>query len=363
MFDAKIILTGGGTIGSISPLLELVRALKKKNQKTKFLFLCPRGGFFEKEIIKSNQIPFTPIFGGKLRRYFAFKNFFDPFFVFLGFIQSFFILSKFKPDIILSAGSFVSVPVVWAGRFLKIPSLIHQQDAASGLANKLMAPAAAKITVTLEESLKDFPKIKTVWTGNPMREEILLGNKEKAIKNFKLKQDLPIILAIGGGTGALALNKLIIQDLPELTKICQIIHLTGKDKNPLCKLHHSLSNYHSYEFLTKEMADVYAVADLVVCRAGMGTLTEISALGKPAIIIPIPNSHQEKNAAIFSRKNAAIVLRQKGLTPQSLTYEIKKLLNNREKLRILSKNIKKAIKQGATEKIIEEINKLLQNVN
>ncbi|TSC96323.1 MAG: UDP-N-acetylglucosamine--N-acetylmuramyl-(pentapeptide) pyrophosphoryl-undecaprenol N-acetylglucosamine transferase [Parcubacteria group bacterium Athens1014_10] len=354
----KIMLTGGGTIGSVSPLLAISQKIKEKNSEVKFLFLGTYKGRVEKELVKNYKIPFQPIFSGKLRRYLSFKNFIDLIFIFLGFVQSFFIILKFRPNVIVSAGSFVSVPVIWAGWILKIPSLIHQQDAVPGLANKLMAPFATKITVVFEKSLKDFPKDKTILTGNPTREDIFAGDKKRAREIFKLEKDLPVILFIGGGTGALALNKLIIEALLELTKFCQIIHLTGKNKNLLVDLKNFGGNYHAYDFLTKEMPDAYAAADLVVCRAGMGTLTEISLMGQPAIIIPIPNSHQEKNAEIFSQKNAAILLNQRELTPEILIQEIKNLLNNQEKLKILSENINKVMKSGAMEKIIEEINKI-----
>ncbi len=358
----KILLTGGGTIGSVSPLLAIISKLKEKGIKTDSLFLGSYHGA-EKELVKNHNISYQPIFSGKLRRYFSFKNFIDPIFIFLGFIQSFFIILKFKPDVIISAGSFTSVPVVWAGWIFKIPSLAHQQDVTAGLANKLMAKAAVKITVTFEKSLKDFPENKAVWTGNPSRFNLAHKDSEdtkrKARAFFHLENNLPVILVIGGGTGALSLNKLIIKGLLELTKFYQIIHLTGKDKNPLSKIHYPSSNYHPYEFLTKEMLGAFLVADLIICRAGMGTLTEISLLGKPAIIIPMPLSHQEKNAEIFVEKNAALVLNEINLTPEILTEQIKNLLNDKTGRENFSKNVRNVIKGGGEEKIAEEILNLL----
>ncbi len=349
----KILLTGGGTIGSVSPLLSIVKKLREKDKNIKFLFLGTyRGGALEKKIVNNYQIPFTSILSGKFPRYFNLWIIFEIIFFFFGLTQSFFVLLRFKPDIILSAGSFVSVPVVWTGWFLGIPSLIHQQDVVPGLANKLMGRAAKKITVTFEKSLQDFSKKKVIWAGNSVREDILLGSKEEAKSFFGLEENLPTVLVVGGSSGALAINKLIIKSLPELTNFCQIIHIVGKNILPIERQY---SRHHGYEFLIKEQKDAYAVSDLVVTRAGMGVLSELSALGKPAIIIPIPRSHQEKNAEIFAQKNAALVLNQKKLTPAGLTRQIKELLNNREKLEDLSKNIRGVIKQGAEDKIIEEI--------
>jgi len=361
----RILLSGGGTMGSVSPLLAIAEKIKEKEDVVNFLWLGTKKGP-EKKIIEKNNIIFKSIYGGKFRRYFSFKNFIDPLLILIGFFQSFFILLKFKPDIILTAGSFVSVPVVWAGWFLNIPSIIHQQDIRKGLANKLMTPFAYRITVTFEKFLKEFPSHKVVWTGNPIREELKVKSEklelEEIKKIFNLEKDLPTLLVMGGGTGALELNKLVVQALPKLLKFCQVIHLTGRNKNSKFQILDSeLKNrYHSYEFLTEKMKYAYLVADLVVSRAGMGTLTELSVLAKPAIIIPIPNSHQEENANFFKKHQAAIMLSQINLTPEKLTEKIKKLLQNKEKLVSLSENIHKLIKADAAEIIIEEIFKIVK---
>ncbi len=357
--NMKILLTGGGTIGSVSPLLAISQELKKSHPEIEFLFLGSGKSAAEKELVANYQIPFKIIFNGKLRRYFSLLNFIDPFFIFLGFIQSFFILLKFKPNLIISAGSFVSVPVVWAGWILKIPSLIHQQDAVPGLANKLMARVAKKTTVTFEESLRDFSSHKTVWTGNLIREDIIEGSNIEANKLFNLERDLPVILVIGGGTGALFLNKLIVDALPELTEFCQIIHLTGEN---IANQELQIKNcrYHPYQFLNKEIKDVYAVADLVITRAGMSALTEISFLGKPAIIIPMPSSHQEKNAEIFTNHNAALVLDQNRLNAGILIQRLKNLFSDEKNLRELSRNIKNTIRVDNRGAIVNEILKIIE---
>jgi UDP-N-acetylglucosamine--N-acetylmuramyl-(pentapeptide) pyrophosphoryl-undecaprenol N-acetylglucosamine transferase len=400
----KILLTGGGTGGSVSPLLAIAEGLsphppllirrgggraEQGRGEVDFLFVGTKNGP-EREMVASASlstgeregIEFRAISAGKFRRYFSFKNLTDLFLMKLGFFQAFFIILKWKPDLIISAGSFVSVPVVWAGWILRVPILIHQQDVRAGLANKLMAPFAKIITVTFEESLKDYGK-KAVWTGNPARQGLIQKNNKakkqknnqqtkaedapllkggRGVKNEKEENNLPVVLVIGGGTGAVAINELVWKSLDELTKFCNIIHVTGKEKAPLIKGDRGIikDNYKSFEFLNREqIAEAYATADIVVSRAGMGVLSELSNLGKPAILIPMPDSHQEENAGIFKEKEAAVVLEQKKLTPEELIKNIKKLLDDEILRKKLSSNIEKVIKKGANEKIAERIKNLL----
>lgn len=342
----KVVLSGGGTGGSVTPLLAVAQKIKEiSKEEPEFLWLGTRKGP-EKKLVKHHNVKFRAVCSGKFRRYFSWRNFIDPLLILIGFLQSLFILVRFRPDIILSAGSFVSVPIVWVGWFLGIPSVIHQQDIRAGLANKLMAPAAKIITITFEKSIKKFPRRKTHWTGNPVRPEILKGRINRAKKQFKLENNLPTLLVIGGGTGALALNQLIGQIVPELVKFCQIIHLTGgrgKFKD--------LDNYHHYKFLTKEMADAYAVADLVVSRAGMGVLTELANLGKPVILMPIPGSHQMANAQYFVDQQAAIVLDQDEISAETLLEQIEELISDKERLKTLGKDIKSLARPDAAEAI------------
>lgn len=351
----KLLLTGGGTGGSVTPLLAVADKFGEKFPQTEFVWLGTENGP-EKKLVEERGIKFIAISSGKWRRYFSFKNITDIFLILAGFFKSLKIIQKEKPDIILSAGSFVSVPVVWAGRVLGVPSLIHQQDVAPGLANKLMAPVAKKITLTFLESRKSFPGKKTLVVGNPVRQEIFGGDKNRANKFFNLEDELPTVLIIGGGTGALAINDLIRDSFYELTKFCQIIHLTGGGKR-LGEIDNK--RYHAYEFLTGAMADALAAADLVVSRAGMGVLTELSLLGKPAIIIPIPDSHQEANAGIFKTKEAAVVLNQRELTADEFIVVIREMLGNKKKLNKLSERIGQVIPAGAAEKVVQEITNIV----
>jgi len=321
----------------VSPLLAVAEELREIDLNVEFLWIGTKDGP-EKILAKENKIPFKSIAAGKLRRYFSLSNFLDLFKIKIGFFQSLFILRKFKPDVFVSAGAFVSVPAAIAAYILKIPILIHQQDVITGLANKIMSFLAKRITVSLDISLGDFQENKTEIVGNPVRSFVFLGNKEKVFQKFNLEKDLPIMLVMGGGTGAKVINEMVIKSLPELVKFCQIIHLTGRNKevahesarlsrfwralscatprdfertlscaNPQ---HNENARYHQIEFATSEIPDFYAAADLVISRAGMSSLSEICALGKPSIIIPIPKSHQEKNAEYFASRGAVKIFKQ-----------------------------------------------------
>ena len=359
--------SGGGTGGSVTPLLAVAEELLKETHESdggdlELLFVGTKTGLERGmvETFAAAPLRYIPLSGGKWRRYFSVYNFWDIFKIGVAFFQSLILLTREKPTVIISAGSFISVPLVWAAALKKIPILIHQQDARPGLANKLMAPAARVITVTFENSLADYG-VKAVWTGNPSgdmeRYKERIG--ETKIK-YGLQSDRPLVLIAGGGTGSAAINKLVSQARPELIEFCQIIHLTGKGKlfeqrfgsaqasdNP-----EMVGRYQTREFLNnEEFLALTAAADLVVSRCGLGTLTELSALGKPTILIPMPDSHQEDNAAIFRAAEAAVILEQKDLTPEKLTDEVKQILSNPVLRERLKKNIAKVIKRGAAKNL------------
>ncbi|HPI67234.1 MAG TPA: undecaprenyldiphospho-muramoylpentapeptide beta-N-acetylglucosaminyltransferase [bacterium] len=365
----KILYSGGGTLGSVSPLIATHQKLVSKRQSAKVpsdeaLWLGTRFGP-ERQVVESEGINFKSIVGGKFRRYFSFKNLFDFFKIKVGFWQAFFIIKKFKPDLILTAGSFVAVPVAWAGWFLRVPIFVHQQDVRVGLANKLMAPFAKKITVALEKSLDDFKKEKAVLVGNPVREK--LRNKEIEKLREKMfvhfNNNLPIVLVLGGGTGALFLNELVWQSLEKLTKFCNIIHLTGKNKCqslPAGKAgiqrQNARENYQQFTFLNADqLAVVYSKATLVISRAGMSTLTELAYFKKPTIIIPIPDSHQEENAKYFAEKKSALYLSQKELTSEKLVAQIKNLLVDEQSQKELGEQINKIFVDYTGEKYLTAI--------
>jgi len=364
----KVLFSGGGTMGSVMPLLALKNDLQKENAE--FLWIGTRKGP-EKQVVEKAGIEFKGISAGKLRRYFSFKNFAIPFLMTCGFFQSFFAILKFKPDIILTAGGFVCVPVVQAGWILRKKIIVHQQDLKVGLANKIMKAFATKITVSFEELKKYFPAKKVVVTGNPVRKMIFSGSKESAQKRFSLEAEVPVLLIIGGGTGALAINKLTRQILADLVEFCQVIHITGKGKSAFVTSFARASDvkkasanrhprYHMFDFMHEELADAYAAADLVVSRAGFGALTELAALGKSTILIPLSNEDQLNNAKYFADKEAVIVLNQNNLTEQVLLKQIKNLINNTEMSMKLSGNIKEIMPKDANLKYIQLINKLVK---
>lgn len=362
----KIILTGGGTLGSVVPLIAVYQELLKKGfPKENFLWVGTIKGP-EQKFIEDHNIKFESINSGKFRRYFAWQNFFDFFYFIIGFIEAIGIIIRFKPDLVISAGSFVSVPLVWAARMFGKKITIHQQDIRPGLANKIMSAAADKITVTFEKSTNDFDKDKVVWLGNPVREEIkIIKGKELRIENYKefnLDKDKPVLLILGGGTGAMSLNRVITESSPKLLEFCQVLHLTGRNKN-LMEKKEMPEGYQAFEFLDNDLPLALKIADLVISRAGMSALTELSYLAKPTIIIPIPDSHQEDNAEYFSDRQAVIYLKQNDLTEKKLIDTVNELLNSKEKREQLGNNFKNLLKQGADEKFVKIIENLLNTDN
>lgn len=346
----KILLSGGGTMGSVSPLLAVYNQIKSKQPATEFLFVGTMAGP-EKASVESYKIPYRPIASGKLRRYFDWRNFSDPFRIILGFFQALAIIRRFKPDAVMVAGAYVGVPVAWAAKLAGAPVLVHQQDIETGLANRLMARAAQKITVSFDVSLHDFPPAKTILTGNPLRGEFRDCDQDKSRSFFNLKKDLPIILITGGGTGSKTINELVEKSLPKIVKFCQVIHTAGAGKS----FNFQSDNYRQYEFLSHEMPEALCAADLVVTRAGLSTLTELSVCGKPAIIIPLYQTHQEFNAQYFQKHNAAIVLSEPGLNPELFASALRELLADKEKLNALSENIRKIMPSDGAKKVSEAL--------
>ncbi|MBU0597861.1 undecaprenyldiphospho-muramoylpentapeptide beta-N-acetylglucosaminyltransferase [Patescibacteria group bacterium] len=352
----NIIFTGGGTAGSVIPLLSIYSEIRNKELDASFLFIGTVKSEPEVSLLRGYSIKYTSIYCGKLRRYFDFKNVSDIFLTIIGFSQSLYKIYKFKADVVVGAGGYVSVPVIWAGWILRKKIIIHQQDIRPSLSNILTKNMADRITVTFERSLRDYPSVKTVWTGNPVRSDIMQGDKERAYQTLKLKKSLPVILVVGGGTGATSLNLIVNQALPEITKFSQVIHLTGKGK----RINSTVSgNYQQHEFLNEEMGDALAVADIVISRAGLSAITEFSILSKPAILIPLPKSHQELNAEYYGDKKAAVIIKQKDLSPKILVSKLRDMLNDKQALSLLSSNISGIMKPDAAKKIADEIINLI----
>lgn len=360
----RILFTGGGTIGSVSPLLAIKDTMETQNIPVEGLWVGTESGL-EKDIINKQGMDYVSIKAGKLRRYFSWRNFIDPFLLMFGVAQSISIIRKFKPDVVLSAGGFVSVPVVWAAWLLKKKSIVHQQDLKPGLANLLMAKCASLITVAFEKNLADFPNKKVRFVGNPFRHDLTAGNRERAIERFGLESDLPTLFIMGGSLGAEFLNELVMNSLTRLIDFCQVLHLTGKgnqiewqDKLDFAE---KANRYHQYEYMYDELADAYAVSDLVVCRAGLSTLTELTHLEKPAIVISIPDHQQEENAKYFVSKNAILTLDQNKTNADDFVLLVQELFENEHSLKRLSNNIKDMMPMAVNENYVKLIQELVNN--
>lgn len=362
----NILLAGGGSGGPVAPLLAVAEEIKKTETNAKFLLVGTKHGP-EARMAREAGVAFIALPAGKWRRYFSLKNFAAPFLTLLGLIRAFGILRRFKPDCVFGAGSFVQVPLVWAAWLMRVPSIIHQQDVEVGLANRLCAPFAKKITVCFEKSLTDFPsglglfykkrpEEKIILTGNPFREELKKATKQEALKAFKLRSDMPVLLVLGGGTGAEFLNNLITNSLANLAKTVQIIHSTGL-RGKSGAVH---ENYQAHPFIS-HMAHAYAAADIVLSRAGLSTLTELSNLGKVSIIIPMPDTHQEYNAFLLEQLGAALVFDQRDLNPERFVSLVRKLLFDLPVQKMLSKNISGIMPKGSAEKITKIILAVIKN--
>ena len=276
----RIILTGGGTAGHVTPNIALLPRLKELGYDIQYI-----GSYtgIEKELIEPFGIPYHGISSGKLRRYFSVQNFTDPFRVLKGFREAHKLIRQLKPDVIFSKGGFVSVPVVLAGKRCKVPVIIHESDMTPGLANKIAIPSAAKVCCNFPETLKSLPEGKAVLTGSPIRQELLSGNKIAAMDMCHFTSDKPVILVIGGSLGAVAVNNAVREALPELLKDFQIIHLCGKGK--MDESLKDVEGYCQFEYIKNELRNLFALADIVISRAGANAICELLALHKPNLQI------------------------------------------------------------------------------
>ncbi len=312
----RILLTGGGTGGSVTPLLAVAGLLRAQHPDWDFLFVGSHEGP-EASLCEAANIRFHAIPAGKLRRYWSWRNLTDIQKIWDGWRAARQLMKQWLPDVTLSAGSFVSVPVVWAAKQAGSRVLIHQQDIRPGLANRLMAQAATIITVAFEQSLRDFPSDKSQLIGNPVRPEIFKGSATRAQELFSLEPRVPVLLVLGGGNGSRALNHLISQSAFRLVQHWQIIHLTGRSHD-YPQLHDR--RYHQYDFLTWQFPHALAAADLVMSRCGLGAISEMSAVRKPGVFIPLPGTHQEDNARLLKSLQAGYVIHQPELTDERLLH-------------------------------------------
>ncbi len=332
-----IVLTGGGTAGHVTPNIALIARLKEEGYKISYI-----GSYtgIEKTLIEEQGIPYYGISSGKLRRYFDLKNFTDPFRVLKGFGEARKLLKKLQPDIVFSKGGFVSVPVVVAAGRLKIPTIIHESDMTPGLANKLCIPSAVKVCCNFPETKSHLPEGKAVVTGTPIRQELLSGDPQKGRDFTGFTSDKPVILIIGGSLGAQAVNTAVRNILPQLLPEFQVVHLCGKGKKDESLT--GLTGYVQYEYIEKELADLFAMADIVISRAGANAICELQALKKPNLLIPLSanasRGDQILNARSFEKQGFSMVLEEEEITDQVLLDAVKKLFENRDTYRRAMEN-------------------------
>lgn len=324
----RILLTGGGTAGHVTPNIALLPRLRELGYDISYM-----GSYdgIEKKLITKFQIPYYGISSGKLRRYFDPKNFSDPFKVLKGYGEAVRIIRKLKPNVVFSKGGFVSVPVVLAAKRCKVPCIIHESDMTPGLANKLAIPAASKVCCNFPETLQYLPKDKAVLSGSPIRQELLHGDALAARKFTGLTDDKPVILVMGGSLGAAAVNEAVRKILPTLLKDFHVIHLCGKGK--LDASLSGLSGYVQYEYINEELKDLFALADIVISRAGANSICELLALHKPNLLIPLSaaasRGDQILNARSFEKQGFSLVLEEEAISNEVLLQTIHRLYDER----------------------------------
>lgn len=325
----RIVLTGGGTAGHVTPNMALVPKLTDEGYDISYI-----GSYngMEKKLIEDIGIPYYGISSGKLRRYFDIKNFSDPFRVIKGYFEAAKLLSKLRPDVVFSKGGFVTVPVVLAAKRKKIPVIIHESDMTPGLANKLSIPSASKVCCNFPETVKLLPEGKAVLTGSPIREELFQGKKEKGLRLCGFSNEKPVLLIIGGSLGSVAINRAVRDNLNTLLEKYQIIHLCGRsnlDQNLT-----ETKGYKQFEYVKKELKHYFACADLVISRAGANAICELLSLRKPNILIPLgleaSRGDQILNAESFEKQGYSYVLQEKDVTSQTLSEAVNTVYNNRE---------------------------------
>jgi len=326
----KIVFTGGGTAGHVTPNVALIHVLKPAGWNIEYIG-SPDG--VEKAMMTSLHVPYHAVSSGKLRRYFSLKNFFDPLNIVRGIWQSFWLLQKIKPNVVFSKGGFVAFPVVVGAWLNSIPIIAHESDMSPGLANRLSFPFVDQICVTFAEAKQHFKqKDKVEITGTPIRQELFEGNKTQGLSLCGFNDEKPCVLIIGGSQGARVLNDCVRLALDELCERFQVIHLCGKGKVDNALL--TRPGYCQFEYADKDLPDLFAASDMVISRAGANTLYEILALGKPHVLIPLSEQasrgDQVQNARYFEQQGISVVVKEEALTPKTLLAAVNEVLAHQD---------------------------------
>ncbi len=325
----KIVLTGGGTAGHVTPNIALLPGLRERGFEIRYI--GSENGM-EKQLIENEGVPYDGIETGKLRRYLSKENIKDIGRVIRGIKEARKLLSEYRPDVVFSKGGYVSVPVVFAAHKLGIPVAIHESDLTPGLANKLSFPKADRVCCNFPETLSRLPKDKAVLTGSPIRAELLTGSREEGLRFAGLTGEKPVLMMIGGSSGARVLNEALRAALPELLKTFDVVHLTGRGN-----LDDALSDtpgYRQFEYVSAELRDLFAAADVVFSRAGANAICELLALRKPNLLVPLSKAvsrgDQVLNARSFEKQGFSMVIEEEALTKEVLIDALLRLYETRE---------------------------------
>lgn len=352
----RIILTGGGTAGHVTPNIALIPELEKRGFEIHYI--GSKNGI-EKELISNFDIPYYGISSGKLRRYFDVKNFTDPFRIVKGYAEAKKIIKDIKPDVIFSKGGFVTVPVVKAASRRNVPCVLHESDLSPGLANRLCIPSAKIICANFPETIANLPENKAYLTGTPIRSELFSGNRIKGLDFCGFTANKPVILVIGGSLGSIRVNEAVRKILPELLKTYQVIHLCGKEK--IDESLKGTEGYVQFEYIQKELCDLLDAAELVISRAGANAICELLALRKPNILIPLSleasRGDQILNAASFEKQGFSYVIKEEELTSEKLLEAVRKVEENKEQYK---KAMSESDQQDAVVKVADLIEKVCE---
>lgn len=350
-----ILFSGGGTLGSVTPLLAVADAFRRRDAGVRLSWVGTPDGP-ERLLIDGAKIDFLSLGAPKFDRTRPWRWPLIPFLFVKSLLRAWRLLGVLQPDLVVSAGGYVAVPVAYAAWLRRIPVWVHQLDAVPGLANRLVAPFATRVSVTFAETAKHFAKAKTLLVGGMVRSALRSGNKETARALYGFDADKPTILIMGGGTGALSVNQAVASIRGELVRRANVLHLVGRGKM-LAELEESLPGYVALEFLHEGMTDAFALADVVVARAGLGTICELVALGKPSIVIPFGDAFQRANAQLLIDAQAAEVLWH--VSPQILLDAIRNLLTDLDHRAMLSTNIRALFPTNADDRIVHEVLELI----
>jgi len=356
----KVLFTGGGTAGHVFPIIAIIKEIKKNYPYNgfEFFYLGPKDKY-TRELLEKEDVIVRNILASKLRRYFSIGNLFDVFKLPIGLLQSLYYVFVISPDAIFSKGGYGALNPSLAGAFLKVPIFLHESDVVPGLSNKIISRFALEIFIAFStEETESFPDEKKLSVGNPISMDVINGSITEAKKTFKITGTKPVVLIIGGSQGSARINNTILANLPSIIKDFEIIHQTGRKnfdqvakESKVVLSKEALKYYHPKDFLSgKDLGNAYKVANLVVSRAGSGSIFEIAANGKPSILIPLAGSaqdHQVRNAYAYAERGAALVIEDPNFKPHFILERMKYIFKDKKKMDLMSKKAKEFARPNA----------------